>query len=144
MKVSVIKTIVSALITGVCILPVMTFAQVNENDEKLLQKKWILENVSAFEENVQKLPFSLDSLDNAMSCYEVPSEMDIRQDEIVFVRKNGTDKARYDLVVNGNGMCIPICAQWKIVGKKLQLQWTQDIEGKEPKVLTIVLTYKLK
>ena len=135
------------IITLTCILAGISltgFAQSSENNEKLLQKKWILENVSAFEKNVQKIPFSADSLSNTMSCFEAPSEMDIQQEEIIFVRKSGTDKAKYNSVVRGNGICIPICAEWKIVNNKLLLQWTQDIEGQERRVLTIVLRYKSK
>ena len=121
---------------------VPSFAQTNE--ENPLQGEWVFESISAFEEEVQRIPFSVDSLENVMSCCEVPLEMDIQQEEIVFVRKNGTGKAKYDFIVRENGMCVPICAGWKIVNNKLQLQWTQDLEGQEPKVLTIVLTYKRK
>ena len=122
---------------------VPSFAQTNE--ENPLQGEWVFESISAFEEGVQKIPFSVDSLDNnVMSCCEVPSEMDIQQEEIVFVLKNKTVSEKYNVVVTENSLCFSICTEWKIVNNKLQLQWTQDIANQEPRVLSIVLTYKLK
>ena len=131
------KVIVAALAACICGVS-FTFAQ-TKNDEKALIGKWVFESVAAFEDNVQKIPFSMDSLD----CCEAPKEMDIQQNEITFVWKESTYTERYGIAVKGGILCFPICAEWKIVGNKLQLSWTQDLNS-NPNGLIIVLTYKLK
>ena len=107
-------------------------------DGKSLLGNWTFERVEAFKDNVQQT-FSVDDC----NC-EVPVSMDIRQDEIAFEWKNGAGTAQYNAVVRESAFCFCPCAEWKIADNKLQLQWTQDIEGEEPKLLTIVITYKLK
>ena len=136
MKKKIKQLILNALIAGVCSMSVLSFAQTK--DKNVLLGKWIVENVVAFEENVQ-VPFTLDSL----GC-EIPTEMDIQQDEIILVLDGQTMKVPYHEVVRGNGMCILVCGEWKVVGNKLELTWEVDIMGKEPERRKIVLTYKLK
>ena len=132
------KLFVTALFIGFYGISAFGVAQTNEQNEKALKGKWILEKVSAFEENVQKIPFSVDSL----GC-EIPVEINIQQENITFVRKKHSDTAKYNFVVRGGILCFPICAEWKVVAKKLQLKWVQDVDS-SPNGLTIVLTYKLK
>ena len=114
-------------------------AQVTPSNSSLAlipQGKWVLENVSAFEGNVQ-IPF-VDNLD----C-EFSTEMDIQQDEITFICKERVNKAKYDAVVRGNFLCYSVCAKWKIEENKLQLQWIQDTDGAAG-IRTIVLSYSRK
>ena len=141
MKVTVKKISIIAFITMIYGMSFLSFAQTKESDEKSLQGKWTLENVSAFEDNVQKLPFSVDNIDS-----EIPKEIDIQQDNITFGWKESKQKVKREVVVNGNSLCFPICAEWKIVDNKLQLQWMQDIDSPtdDLKMRTIVLTYSRK
>ena len=141
MKVTVKKISIIAFTTMIYGMSFLSFAQTKESDEKSLQGKWTLENVSAFEDNVQKLPFSVDNIDS-----EIPKEIDIQQDNITFGWKESKQKVKREVVVNGNSLCFPICAEWKIVDNKLQLQWMQDIDSPtdDLKMRTIVLTYSRK
>jgi len=129
--------IVFAFVAGICSIPVMGFTQVKDVRKKIPEGKWALENISAFENNVQKIPFSTDSL----SCCMIPVEISVQNDSISFV---GKDKVKYNTVFKGKYLCFPICAEWEIVDNKLYLQWIQDMESQELRMLTIVLTYKLK
>ena len=131
------KSFLSVLIAAICGMSAVCFAQHVGNDEASLQGKWAFEDVTAFEGNVQQV-FSMDDL-----CCEFPTAMDIRQDEIDCVWKKGAGTAKYDSVVNGNVMCLLICAEWKITDNKLQLKWSIDMEGDAPKVFNITVTYKL-
>jgi hypothetical protein len=127
----------SVLIAVIYGMSAVCFAQNVGNDEASLRGKWIYEGITAFEGNVQQA-FSPDDL-----CCEFPSVMDIRQDEIDCVWKYGQGTAKYDSVVRGNGMCLLICTEWKIVDNKLQLTWTYDVEGDTPRVFNMTVTYKL-
>ena len=119
---------------------VPSFAQTNE--EYSLQGEWVFESISAFEKGVQKIPFSADSI----NCCGVPIEMNIQQDDVIFVYKNDTRTEKYNLTVKGNVLCFLICTQWTIVGNKLQLQWYQDVDKPEEELgkRDIVVTYKRK
>jgi len=108
-----------------------------EVQEKIPEGKWVLEKVSAFEENVEITPFNLDSI----SCCTIPIEIAIQKENIALM---GKDKVKYNGSIRGKFLCFPICAEWQIVEKKLQLQWVQDIESQESRMRTIVLTYQLK
>jgi len=110
----------------------------DEPDVSLLKGKWIFENVTAFENGVQIKPFSADSLK-----FEPPGEMDIQQEVLIFTRKEQTSKASLYSVIKGNTMCIPVCAEWKIVNNRLQLQWMQDVPVKQT-MRTITISYKRK
>jgi hypothetical protein len=124
--------------TGVIILASLLLTAMTVQafgQSKLPEGQWVLENLSAFEEGVQKT-ISMDDL-----AFEMPAEIDIRQAEIVFVRKESTETVKYDTVANGISLCFPICAEWSITENKLQLQWTQD---KESGQLIIILTYSQK
>jgi len=127
----------SLLLAGIT---VPALAQPEAVLQKLPEGTWVLEKVSAFEADVQKL-FSATGID-----VEIPSEIDIQPTEIAFVRKESTETVKYNAVVKGNLLCFPICAEWSIVEDKLQLQWTQDIEDPEniQEALTIVLIYNRK
>ena len=126
--------------TVVCTLPVWCIAQIVDVQKTIPESKWVLECVSAFEENIQK-PFSIDSLD-----YEIPNEIDIQHKEIVFIFKEHKETVKYETVINGKYFCFSLCAGWKIIDKKLQLHWGQDIDipQKGTIIRTIELTYKLK
>jgi len=115
-------------------------AQSEAGLQKLPEGTWMLEKVSAFEADVQK-PFSAADFN-----LEIPSEIDIQPTEIAFVRKGSTETVKYDVVVKGNVLYFPICAEWSIVEDKLQLQWIQDVEDPEnvQGTLTIVLIYNRK
>ena len=117
----------------------MAFAQTNNNDPNLLKGKWVLDTITAFEENGQTTPYSLDNL----SCC-IPTEIDIQPDVVAIVRNGHTDRLEYGMIVRENSICFAMCAEWKIEENKLLLQWTQDVEGQEPDRLTIVLTYNSK
>ncbi len=110
-----------------------------QSKEDLLGK-WKLERVSAIKDNNQ-IAIGMDSFD-----FEIPSEIDIQQEEFTFVRTSSTDKAKYNEIVKGNLFCFPICATWKITEGKLQLQWGQDIAGPsgDPEIRTVVLSYSRK
>ena len=136
MKILTRNWFIIAFTAGICSV---SFAQTNDGNERHLQGKWILENISTFDENMKEMSFDMDSL-----SYEIPIEMDIQQDVIVFVRRDGTDEAKYDAVVMGRVLYFPIYAEWKIVENNLQLHWTRDIDSGVHNLLNIVLTYKLK
>ena len=125
------------LIAVIYAMSSVCLAQSVGNDEALLRGKWIFEDITAFEGNVQQA-FELDDL-----CCEIPTEMEIRQDGIDCVWKNGRGIAEYDFVVRGNAMCFSFCTEWKIVDNKLQLTWTYDVEGDTPRVFSMKVTYKL-
>jgi len=117
------------------------FAQLKNEQKQIPEGKWVLESVSAFEENVQ-IPFGVENID-----FEIPTEINIQQDEITFIRKEGATKVNYDVVVRGNFLCFSACAEWKIVDNRLQLQWGQDIMNNptgDLKMRTITLDYKFK
>ena len=116
------KTFLSVLIAAICGISTVCFAQDTGNDGTLLRGKWIFESITAFEGNVQQ-EFGLDDL-----CCELPSEMEIRQDGVDCVWKQGHGTAEYNFVVRGNSMCFAFCTEWKIVDNKLQLTWTYDVE----------------
>ena len=71
-----------AFAVGICSILLLGFVQTKENDEKTLQRRWVLENVSAFDENVEVRPFSADSI-------PISTEIDIQQDELTFVLESG-------------------------------------------------------
>ena len=117
------------------------FAQPKNEPEKIPQGKWEFENVTAFEGNVQ-ISFSVSDID-----FEIPTGMNVQQDELTFAYKEGTTKTvKYGTVVRGNFFCFLVCAAWKVEGNRLSLQWVQDIDNPESVsgTRTIVLTYKLK
>jgi len=125
------------LIAFICSIPVLCMAQTGGNEERALQGQWTYESIAAFEGTVEQT-FSLESLD----CCEIPASITFGQDEITFVWKDRTETVQSGLILRGTTLCFPICGQWKIVDNKLQLQWTQDIMGEEPRMFTIILTYK--
>jgi len=112
------KTVILILLLGT--FPV--FSQQGNEQKRIPEGKWVLENVSAFEGNAQ---IALTANDLG---FRVPSEIDVQQDEVAFITENSSNRVRYDDVVKGNLLCFLICAEWKIVDNKLQLQWSQDIE----------------
>lgn len=114
--------------------------QLKTENNKIPQGKWVLENVFAFEGNVQ-IQISAESFD-----FEIPTEMDVQQDELTFVNKGNTSRVEYDAVVKGNFLCFQVCAKWEIADNRLQLQWDQDIDGPAdgPQARTIVLVYSQK
>jgi len=127
-----------AFVAIICTFSVVCFAQTGGDDVKSLQGKWIFESITAFEGTVEQ-PFSLDDF----YC-EIPTEINIRQDDVIVVRKERTDTLPLDAVVRGEGICLCFCATRKITDNKLQLTWTQDIEteGAAPKLYNVILTYK--
>jgi len=131
------KSFLSVLIAAIYGMSAVCFAQNAGNDEASLRGKWTFEGITAFEGNVQQA-FSLDDL-----CCELPTEMDIRQDEIAFGWKGRTSTAQYYSIVIGSSMCVSICTEWKIAENKLLLLWTQDIDGDEPRLFNMTATYKL-
>jgi len=133
--------IVFAFIAVICNISGVVFAQTKESDEKTLQGRWVLENVSAFEEDVEVRPFSADSI----CCVQISTEIDIQQDEVTFVVASGEFKVKYEKAVRKNAFYYPLYAGWKIVDGKLQLHWGQDVERPTGTIIrTIMLTYKLK
>jgi len=132
----IMKSFLSVLILTIYGMSTVCFAQNTDNDEASLQGKWIFEDITAFEGNVQQ-PFSLDDL-----CCELPREMDIQQDGIVCIWKEGSDTANYDFVIRGNSMCFSFCAEWQIADNKLLLKWTYDVESETPSVFNMTVTYK--
>jgi len=131
------KLFLSVFISVIYGISAVCFAQNAGNDKASLRGKWIFEDITAFEGNVQQA-FGLDDL-----CCELPREMDIRQDGIVCTWKEGSDTANYDFVVRGNGMCFAFCTEWQIVDNRLQLTWTYDVAGDTPRVFDMKVTYKL-
>ena len=129
------RTFLSILIAAICGISTICFALNAGNDEASLRGKWTFEGITAFEGNVQQT-FSLDDL-----CCEIPTVMDIRQDEIDCTWKGRTSTAKYYSIVKGSSMCLSVCAEWKIVDNKLQLTWTQDIAGDTPREFKITVTY---
>ena len=101
--------------------------------------QWALESIVAFDGNAQ-ISFNTDDLD-----FEIPSEMNVQQDEITFLYQEGTTIINYGVVAKGHFLCFLVCAEWKMEGNKLMLQWIQDIDNPEnvSEVRTIVLIYKL-
>jgi len=140
MKTAIKKIIIFAFTASIWAMPVLSFGQTEAKNEKLLQGTWVLESVTAFDESMQIIPVNADSI----SYCEIPTEIDIQQDEVTFVRKSGTSKAKYKDVVRKNSLRFPAYAGWEIVDNKLQLQWGEDLTGQAPKMRTVVLTYKLK
>ena len=135
------KVIVMAFAAGICCLSIACFAQAKENNEKTLRGSWVLENVSAFEDDVEVKPFSVDSI----CCVQISTEIDIQQDEVTFVLESGEHKVKYEKAVRKNAFYFPFYAGWKIVDDKLQLHWGQDVDRPTGTIIrTIALTYKLK
>ena len=133
--------IVLAFAAGICSVLFLGFAQAKENDEKTLQGRWVLENVSAFDEDVEVKPFSADSI----CCVPISTEIDIQQDDVTFVLESGEFKIKYEKAVRNNAFYYPFYAGWKIVDGKLQLHWGQDVDRPTGSTIrTIMLTYKLK
>ena len=131
------KTIVFAFLSGICSILMLVFAQTKDEQKKLPEGRWVLEKVTAFEENVQIIPFNADSL----HCCTIPIEINVQKEKIVLT---GKDEVKFVASIRGKYVCFPICAEWKIVENKLQLQWKQDLESQELRMMTIVLTYKSK
>ena len=135
------KMIVLAFAAGICSISVVGIAQTKENNEKTLRGRWVLENVSAFEDDVEVKPFSVDSI----CCVQISTEIDIQQDEVTFVLESGEFKIKYEKAVRKNAFYYPSYAGWKIIDGKLQLHWGQDVNRPTGATIrTIVLTYKLK
>ena len=112
-----------------------------EKNKKSLQGKWVLENVSAIEDGVEVIPFSMDSI----SCCEIATEIDIQHDVITFTFSSGEQKLNFEQVIKKNAFYFPFYSGWKIVDDKLQLHWGHDVDRLEGTIIqTIVLTYKLK
>lgn len=135
------RLLVCLLLASIAVQVTGALPQGQNEQKQIPEGKWVLENVSAFEENVQ-IPFSIDDI-----SFEIPAEMDIQQDELTFVRKGGTEKVKYDVVVRGSFLCFHVCAECKIVDNKLQLQWGQDIIEEATNSLnmrTIILSYVRK
>ncbi len=124
------------MFVSLCILLSNAFGQSKED----LQGKWKLERISAVE-NHKQIAIGLDGFD-----FEIPSEIDIQQGELIFARKSYTDKAKYNTVIRGNMFCFSVCATWKIAEGKLQLEWDRDIEGPsgDPEMQTVTLIYGRK
>ena len=139
MKIIIKRSFLCVFIAGMYSISVACVAQTGGNEEKSLQGKWIFESITAFEGTVEQ-PFGLDDF----YC-DIPSEINIRQDDVIVVRKERTDTFPLDAVVRGNVICFCFCASWKLTDNKLQLEWTQDIEteGADPKLYNMILTYKL-
>ena len=116
--------------------------QAKAESDELFEGTWTLEGVSAFEDNKQKIPFSVDSI----CCNEISSEIIIQQDEITFVRNSGEYKAKYKDAVKKNMFYYPFYSGWEIVDNKLIVHWGQDVELPTggTRIRTIVLTYKQK
>ena len=135
------KMIVFAFAAGLCSIPGVGFAQAKENDEKSLQGKWTLEKVSAFDEDVEIIPFNVDSI----CCVNISTEIVIQEDEVTFALESGEYKVTYEKAIRKNVFYYPHFAGWKIVDSKLQLHWGQDVNLPTGGTIirTIVLTYKL-
>ena len=113
------------------------FAQVKNEQKQILEGKWVLENVSAFEKNVQ-IQFSAENLD-----FEAPVEINVQQDELTFVYKENTTKVGYDVFsIDGKYLCFSVCTEWKITDNKLQLQLLPDMDEENP--IIIILNYNKK
>jgi hypothetical protein len=109
--------------------------------EKIPQGTWVFESISAFENNEQLPSFSVEKLD-----FGLPIEIEVKSDEVVFVKKTGTNTVSYNSAVNGNLLCFFICAEWSIVDGMLQLQWFQSPKEGEPgdeKTIIVKFSYKL-
>ncbi len=132
----------SIVIILLCLLLSATTLQAFGQSKESLQGKWTLERISAIEDNEQ-ITISVDNV-----IFEIPSEIDIQQNEVTFVHKGNKTKVKYDVVIKGNIFCFPACVDWKITGNKLQLQWIQqpdpDIIATGVKVRTIILDYNRK
>jgi len=112
------------------------FAQSN-GEQKIPQGKWVFKSISAFENNQQLPSFNLEKLD-----FEIPIEMDVKLDGVIFVNKSGTNTVRYNSAVNGNLLCFFICAEWSVVDGMLQLQWFQaPKEGQFGDEKTVIVKY---
>jgi hypothetical protein len=122
------------MIISACILLASIIVQAADDSKNTLQGKWALENVSAFDGAKQK-PFSTDNLN-----FEIPAEINIRQDEIALVRKDRVEEVKFDAIVRGDNLCFFVCARWSVAEDTLQLQWEQDASESEPG-LNIVITY---
>ena len=120
--------------------PFLVFSQSKGDHKKVLQGKWVFESITAFDGNVQ-VPFNVDSL-----CCEIPTEMFIQQDDLTFSRRARADKVRFDAVISENGLCFPICGEWKIVENKLLVQWYEDLDssGDVLKMRTVIACYTKK
>ena len=119
---------------------VSAFVQPKDEQKRIPQGRWEFENITAFEENMQ-IPFGVNDL-----TFEIPTEMNVQQDELIFVHRESTQRVKYGTVVRGKYLCFLVCAEWKVEGNRLLLQWVQDVDNLEnvSGSRTIVLTYKLK
>jgi hypothetical protein len=134
----VLRNKVKSLVMVVVFLASVTVIHAGQQDENVLSGTWVLESVTAFEGEVQLMPFSIDSIN-----VELPTEIDFRQKEITLTGKTRTTTMDYYRIVRGRFILIPVSAKWEMVNNKLQLQWFQDIPGK-PVSRKITLIYSKK
>jgi len=122
------KVLISACILLIS-MSVQSFAQQN-NDQKLLLGQWILEQET--------------SVDGKYPDFEIPVEINIQEEDIMFVRSESTVQVKFNTVVKGRVFCFSVCAEWSITDDKLQLSWDQDIETQDGGSQTFIITYSRK
>lgn len=108
-----------------------------QNNEQIPQGRWVFKSISAFENDKQLPSFNFEQLN-----FEIPMEMDIKSDEVIFVNKSGTNTMKRKSAVNGNLLCFYICAEWSVVDDMLQLLWFQSPgEGEHGGEKTFIVKY---
>ncbi len=130
---------VLTFVMAIAACSISAFAQQTNGNNRTPEGKWVLESVAATEENVQ-VPFSMNGIG-----FNIPDEMDIRQEEMTIVNKERTETGKYVIdedIFRFYLSTFPLIVQWKMVEGKLLLQWEQDT--KDGKRLAIVLTYSQK
>lgn len=124
-------------------LSLFAFAQTESANKNKLQGKWVLEDVIARDgDNIVNI--RQDSIG-----IEPCSQIEFQQDEITVMYKKDTEKAEYALEGNAlisNVSSLPVSIGFKISGKKLYLEYYQDVTDSQGnlKVLTITFSYKRK
>ena len=108
-------------------------AVAQQNNEQIPQGKWVFESVTVSKGGVQ-IPLSTENLG-----FEIPAEIDVQQDESVFVYDANTMKERSDIVFgdDGKSFCFSVCTEWKVTGNKLQLQVLPDMDEETPTFITL-------
>jgi hypothetical protein len=133
------KKVLPLMMVVLWMMPLASMAS-NEEPETIPQGTWVFESIVAFENNAQLPSFNVENLN-----FEIPIEIEVKLNEVIFVKKSGTKTRSYASAVNGNLLCFFICAKWSIVDGMLQLQWFQSPkEGESGDEKTIIVKFSHK
>lgn len=125
-------------------LPLLIYSQVTTDHRDMFLGKWLLEDISV-KHSDKSISTNTDSLN-----IEVYPELEFSSNYLSFSYKGNSIQQKYsfygDHLIYLNFMTTSFYAEWVILNNKLYMEWSQDIEiqPKDIKTITILLTYKRK